>query len=150
MSQHTNTMSSVETYIALLSKVEQKYPNFCNTMSLRELRAEFGSETFPEWLDTIYIGEEPDIPLGSQKYPRYNQNPKFWLITEYHCYPHYFSPTNAPGLWAVEYLLTNYPDKFGEIMSYFRAYSDMSEYSKEEPLFIESNYRQVPTSQLTY
>jgi hypothetical protein len=103
-------------------------------------------------LDTIYIGEDPDHhQSGSVKWIRYNQNPMFWEITEYHCYPHYFNPNNAPGLWAIEYLLTNYPDKFNEIMSYFRAYADLStEYSREDPMGIESRYEQVPTSYIAY
>jgi len=135
-------MSSIEHYIELLSKVYQQYPKFADEKKLQELREEFGSKTFPEWLDTIYIGEYPE-EQNSENFHRDNKNPKFWLITEYHCYLYYFNPTNKSGLWIVEYLMTNYADKFSEIMSYFRALSHVLSY-KDDPVIDEYNYYQIP------
>jgi hypothetical protein len=120
-----NKYMSIKHTITLLNTVRQRYPKFSDKRLL-ELREEFGQETFPEWLDTIYIGEHPNKP---EELRRCDQDPEFWLISEYHCYRHYFNPTNRPGLWIVKYLLTYYSDKFSEIMSYFCALSEVLGYN---------------------
>lgn len=122
---------SVEDYVELFQQLPVGFSN----MHLQTLRERFGEEVFPQWLDTIDIGEHPDIvthpdSVNIRMISRSEINPQLWKITEMWCYLEYLNPITKPGLHSVAYLLYYFHKQFTEIMSYFRAMSIVLNYEK--------------------